>query len=857
MKKHSFILLFLFSLLLIGCGSGGSSDEPESTLQSIEIVNIETTYIVGVQFRASLQGTYSDGQTTILTGVTWSSSSSSVATINAVGDIVAVTEGTTTITASAGELSTDVDISIVPATLVNIEIISDSQELPLGASLQLTARGNYDNGLSETLDEVQWSVSDSSIATIASSGNVTPVDVGVIEVTVQTESLSNSMTLTIIPALLVSINVQIIDDDIAEGTTTQGQALGTFSDNTTIPIDVDWQTSNDTIATIDDAGLITGVSFGETQISAVSGTLTSNAVGITIFDIKFINIDVVGDYRDHVISYADIYDRYIEINDTYNLDDLQIEFAGATANSSDVSLDPVNNQLIYRPMSGYWGDDDFTITLWNGSFQDEIGVVVNIQRDYILNVSGSSHGVARYLPTTNVSITADLAPDGQRFEFWQAIDSEQPIAELVDDAESETAILTMPSFDLRLNAIYQTAGTTDTESPTAPGNFRAESIGNTIVVFAWEASTDNVAVVNYQVTELTSDITLTTESTSITFGNLIPDTLYTFQIRAFDAAGNQSTLVFSEPITTTNNIEELRTYHFGHSLMLHDVSNNPIYDSNSGGSRDDKELSILHWMKQLTDASGGIYFADGQYRNQARVGYAIPADNGWFEPETSIWSGNFVDSGYNAVLYTDINFLQYIPIGEPSQNDSLTPIEMFERIINYDELEPNTPIYLYASWPDAGGALDGVGYAEGISPPTLQPNAAQVSAYYRSAIGEGENIPSYEQWWRDLYQETRSTGNVIYMPVNWILIRTIRDSGYLNNAQFGDLFEDNAPHGRASVYLMAAMIQYVVMNNAVPAEPQNLPAEVIHGDIISNFDAIASFMLSEWQIVKADLSIEQ
>jgi hypothetical protein len=182
---------------------------------------------------------------------------------------------------------------------------------------------------------------------------------------------------------------------------------------------------------------------------------------------------------------------------------------------------------------------------------------------------------------------------------------------------------------------------------------------------------------------------------------------------------------------------------------------------------------------------------------------------------------------------------------------------MFERIINYDELEPNTPIYLYASWPDAGGALDGVGYAEGISPPTLQPNAAQVSAYYRSAIGEGENIPSYEQWWRDLYQETRSTGNVIYMPVNWILIRTIRDSGYLNNAQFGDLFEDNAPHGRASVYLMAAMIQYVVMNNAVPVEPQNLPAEVIHGDIISNFDAIASFMLSEWQIVKADLSIEQ
>jgi hypothetical protein len=46
------------------------------------------------------------------------------------------------------------------------------------------------------------------------------------------------------------------------------------------------------------------------------------------------------------------------------------------------------------------------------------------------------------------------------------------------------------------------------------------------------------------------------------------------------------------------------------------------------------------------------------------------------------------------------------------------------------------------------------------------------------------------------------------------------------------------------------------MNNAVPAAPQSLPTEVIHQDVINNFDAIASFMLTEWQSVKADLSIE-
>jgi hypothetical protein len=327
-----------------------------------------------------------------------------------------------------------------------------------------------------------------------------------------------------------------------------------------------------------------------------------------------------------------------------------------------------------------------------------------------------------------------------------------------------------------------------------------------------------------------------------------------------DAHGNQSAPVFSEQVATRNNIQERRVYHFGHSLMLHQRSKNPIYDSNSSGSRDDKELSILYWMKQLTDINGDSYYADGQYRNQPQVGYTIPATTNahwsWRELGTSVWDSNFTNSAYNTVLYTDLNYVQGNAVNEPYNNSPLTPIEMFQRIITYDELEPDTPIYLYAGWADGHPTLRDAGYADGISPPTLAPTSAQVRAYYEYAIGTDGNISSYEQWWRDLYQQTRSMGNVTYMPVNWILIRTLRDSGYMANAEFGDLFEDKAPHGRASIYLMAGMIQYVVMNNAVPAAPQSLPTEVIHQDVINNFDAIASFMLTEWQSVKADLSIE-
>jgi hypothetical protein len=776
LKSYYCFTILLFSLLLTGCGSGNDGGEPAPILQSIQIVNIEETYLAGGQYTISLQGSYSDGRNTTLSGVTWGSSSSSVATINSNGNITTFSEGTTTITASILELTTSIDISIIPDT----------------------------------------------------------------------------------PARLLSINVQITDDDIAEGTTTQAQALGTYSDSSTRSIDVEWQTSDMTVASINSEGVITGLGAGQVQISAVSSDVSSN-VDIFIFDIKSITIDVVGDYREHEIPYTDIYNRYIELNNTYNLNDLQIESVSETGNASEVELDIDNNQLIYRPMSGYWGADNFTISVWNGRFQDEIVVIINIQRDYQLSVDGSSHASARYLPDTNVSITADQAPAGESFHFWQAVDSEQPITELINDVESETAIVTMPSFELNINAIYQPIGTVDTESPTAPDNFRFTSIGSTTVVLAWDASTDNVAVSNYQISELGSGRTLTTESTSIRFNNLASNSLYTYQIIAIDSAGNQSTIVVSEQITT-NSTEELRVYHFGHSLMIHQRTNNPIYEQSSDGSRNDKELSILHWMKQLTDTSGNTYFADGQYRNQVEVGYTIPATTNvhwpWKESETSVWDNNFTNSAYNTVLYTDLNFVQGNRVDEPYNNSSLTPIQMFQRIITYNELQPNTPIYLYASWADAGPIMRDAGYAQGVSPPTLVPNSTEVNAYYGFAIGVGASISSYEQWWRDLYQATRSMGNVIYMPVNWILIRTIRDSGYLNNAQFGDLFEDKAPHGRASVYLMAAMIQYVVMNNSIPIAPQNLSSEVIHPDIINNFDAIASFMLTEWQSVRTELSIE-
>ncbi|KAA3631860.1 MAG: hypothetical protein DWQ02_15755, partial [Bacteroidetes bacterium] len=98
--------------------------------------------------------------------------------------------------------------------------------------------------------------------------------------------------------------------------------------------------------------------------------------------------------------------------------------------------------------------------------------------------------------------------------------------------------------------------TPDTEAPTMPGNLSA-SAGSTSMLLSWDESTDNVQVAGYVV--LLDGIyydSLAANVTSIFIGGLDPETFYTFEVYAFDLAGNDSeiaeiTVSTEEEITTS------------------------------------------------------------------------------------------------------------------------------------------------------------------------------------------------------------------------------------------------------------------------------------------------------------------
>ncbi|NEW07654.1 chitin-binding protein [Paenibacillus sp. SYP-B3998] len=91
----------------------------------------------------------------------------------------------------------------------------------------------------------------------------------------------------------------------------------------------------------------------------------------------------------------------------------------------------------------------------------------------------------------------------------------------------------------------------DTTAPTAPTNLTSSNVAATSATLTWGAATDNVAVSGYKIYNGTNLVATTANGTTLTYNltGLTANTLYTYTLRAIDAAGNTS--VASNAVTFT------------------------------------------------------------------------------------------------------------------------------------------------------------------------------------------------------------------------------------------------------------------------------------------------------------------
>jgi uncharacterized protein YjdB len=170
------------------------------------------------------------------------------------------------------------------ASLSSLQVTPAALSIATGATQQFTATGKFSDGSSKDVtSSVQWSSTAATVASVSSNGLATGVAAGVVTVTAQSGTVKGTASLTITSPLLqpslVSLQVTPSNVSIAVAGTQQFTAKGTFSDNSTkdMTSSVTWSSSDSTFATINGAGLGTGVAAGVVTVTAQSGTVTGTA----------------------------------------------------------------------------------------------------------------------------------------------------------------------------------------------------------------------------------------------------------------------------------------------------------------------------------------------------------------------------------------------------------------------------------------------------------------------------------------------------------------------------------------------------------------------------------------------------
>ena len=277
-----------------------------AALTALSVTPASASVPLGTTQQFVATGIFTDGSTQNVTSlVTWTSSASSVSTINATGLAQSEGDGTTNIIASSGSIaSTPASFTVLPAVLESIAITPANSSIALGTTQQLTATGTFSDGSTQNLTSVvTWNSSAGAIASISAAGLATSAAVGNTTISATSGSVAGSTTLIVSPAQLVSIAITPAIPSIPLGTNQQFAATGTFTDHSTqnLTTTVQWSSSAATVATIGNStgthGLASGLDTGTTNITATSGSISgSTTLTVTAAALESISITPTNPY---------------------------------------------------------------------------------------------------------------------------------------------------------------------------------------------------------------------------------------------------------------------------------------------------------------------------------------------------------------------------------------------------------------------------------------------------------------------------------------------------------------------------------------------------------------------------------
>ena len=224
----------------------------------------------------------------------WVSSNPLVATVSPTGQVTAVILGAVTISASVDGKTGNGTLTVVPGPVATVAVTPPASTLQVGQNVQLNASANDAQGNPVTGRPVTWTSANPPAASVSTSGLVSAlVPGGPVTVTATVDGQAGAASVTVVPVPVASVQVTPTAATVVVNGTMQ---LTATAMNTTGGVltgrPVQWVSANPTVATVNAAGLVTGVTAGGpvTATATIEGKTDGAAITVALVPVATVQV---------------------------------------------------------------------------------------------------------------------------------------------------------------------------------------------------------------------------------------------------------------------------------------------------------------------------------------------------------------------------------------------------------------------------------------------------------------------------------------------------------------------------------------------------------------------------------------
>jgi len=326
--------------------------------------------------------------------ITWSSSDPSVATVNN-GIVTSVGPGSCTITAKTSNNKTAVASVFVSVPAETVDILEKDMTLNIGSTKQLTKNITPTN----TNDEITWSSSDPSVATVDKNGLVKALGKGQANIILTVGNKSAEVKVTVeVP--VTGIQVDVLENETIALYPNQTKTIkaNVIPANANIQT-ITWTIKNNAIAEINN-GVIIAKAPGETTLEGVAGSIKVTRKIKVLQNIESYNINI----PNATLNAND--QESIDLKVTFNpVNTDESQMVTWTINNSNVaSIDASGHVIAKSPgtavVTGTFGN--------NKTVTSNITVIAPIKEITITNPNIKKEGSNKTLDLINVGTIENL-----------------------------------------------------------------------------------------------------------------------------------------------------------------------------------------------------------------------------------------------------------------------------------------------------------------------------------------------------------------------------------------------------------------------------------------------------------------